>query len=241
MVTGKREIQAIAVLLSVGVYLGISDKTTKFVFPAFGQDIFELIRFYLLATIALITIVIWLAQNHNIPSLPKIPPLYTVILNFSIFFMLTYTLFAWIVSGNLSKIPIPNSQNFIEQSIIASFENTIAVILVPTIFPWGTGTGSVLRSPISLFKLRDYELKFDPPSINRFKYGLIGVLFITLLHAGAYSFQQATINQFYIAMVIAGIMFAIFWWVKETFGFGSCIATHLSWNLILISSRGAIF
>lgn len=239
--SGKREIQAIAILLSIGVFLGISDKTTLFIFPQFGEEVFTLINFYLLTTVTLIVIVIWLAQNHNIPALPQIPSLWAVLLNFGIFFIPSYLAISWIISGSASIIPTFPLRNFIEQGLIASFENLVALILLPVIFPWGNGAGNLLSSPITIFSLKNYTLRFNPPNWNRFKYGIPAIIFITLLHSGAYSYQVATFSQFYIALVIAGVMFALLWGIKESYGFGACIAVHLSWNLILISIRGAIY
>ncbi len=237
----RREIQAIAVLLGVNAFLGISEKTTTFLYPTFGKEIFDLVNFYLLFMVVFGLIVVWLAINHNIPSLPKIPSLSAVILNFAIFLIPTYIIFSGIISGSWGIIPKFEIKDFIEQTIIASDENLLAFILLPTIFPLGTGTGNLLGKPTTIFTLKEYKLQFNPPDFNRFKYGLYAIIIITLLHAGAYSYQVSTFNEFYIAMFIAGIMFGVLWVIKETFGYGACVATHVSWNLVLITLKGSVF
>ena len=238
-VAERREIQAIAALLSVNAFLGISDKTTKFLFPDFGQEVFDLVRFYLLTIVVFGLVVVWLAVNHNIPSLPKIPSIWAVVLNFAIFLIPSYLLIVYFFRGD-SYVPLFGIKSLIGQGIIASDENLLAFILLPTIFPLGTGVGSILRKPVTLLQIKDYSLNFNPPDLNRFKYGLYAISLITLLHVGAYSAQVATFNEFYAALLVAFVMFNVLWWIKETFGFGACVATHTSWNLALIALRGSI-
>jgi len=236
----KREITAIAILLSINAFFGLSDKTTKFIFPEFGQEVFDIINFYLLVILVFTVIVIWLDLKHGIPALPNIPSIWTVITTFTIFFIPSYFLITWLVSGTVGIPAIFQYKVFIEQSIIASDENLLAFILLPTIFPYGTGVGNIFRTPMNLFKFRDYRLDFNPPNWNRFKYGLYAIGFVTLLHAGSYSYQVATVSDFYVSLTIAFILFNFLWFTKESFGFGSCIAVHTSWNLVLITLRGAV-
>lgn len=237
---GKREIQAIAVLLGINVFLGLSDKTTQFIWPDFGGEVFELVRFYLLSIVVFMAVVLWLAQNHNIPALPQIPSLWSVILNFTIFLIPSYLLISFLIQGQITSIPGVNSKDFIEQGIIALDENLLAFILLASVFPLGTGTGNALKSPWTLIKIADYRLNFNPPNFNRFKYGFYAILYITLLHAGAYSYQVSTAGEFFISLTVAFILFALLWLIKETFGYGACVASHLSWNLILIGVRGSV-
>jgi hypothetical protein len=237
---GKREIQAIAVLLGINVFLGLSDKTTQFIWPDFGAQVFELVRFYLLAMVVFMAVVLWLAQNHNIPALPRIPSIWSVILNFIIFLIPSYLILSFIIQGQISTIPNVAPNNFIEQGLIALDENLLAFILLASVFPLGTGTGNMFRSPWTLIKIADYRLDFNPPNFNRFKYGLYAILYITLLHAGAYSYQVSTAGEFFSSLLIAFILFMLLWLIKETFGYGACVASHLSWNLILIGVRGSV-
>jgi len=238
--SGKREITAIAILLSINALFGLSDKTTKFIFPEFGQEVFEIVNFYLFAILIFTIIVIWLEVNGNIVSLPTIPNIWVVFLNFAIFFIPSYLFISWLFQGNVSNVGIFSMRNFVEQGIVASNENLIAFILLPTIFPLGTGVGNILKKPLVLIKLRDYILNFNPPTWNRHKYGLKAIGLITLLHAGTYSYQSPDISGFYLSLTVAFILFNILWWIKETFGFGSCVACHLSWNLVLLTIRGAV-
>lgn len=237
---GKREIQAIAILLGINVFLGLSDKTTKFIWPDFGAEVFDLVRFYLLAIVVFMAVVLWLAQNHNIPSLPTIPSIWAVILNFIFFLIPSYLLLSFLIQGQISTIPNVTGKDFIEQGIIALDENLLAFILLASVFPLGTGTGNILKSPWTIIKIADYNLNFNPPNFNRFKYGLYAILYITLLHAGAYSYQVTSTGEFFISLLIAFILFMLLWFIKETFGYGACVASHLSWNLILIGVRGSV-
>ncbi len=252
---GLREITAIAALLVVNAFFGISDKETTFIFPAFGQELFTIINFYTGALAILgVAFGLVLLYRHikNQPlELPTIPSTVIVITNYMIFLIISYIVLTFFITGSLN-LPIPAFKDFIEQSLIAADENTLAFIFLATIFPVGSGIGnaklpsfltslSIPQLPWRIIEFGEYKLNFNPPDFNRFIYGLWGVIIITLLHAGAYSFQVISFDQFYVSLFIAGLAFLGFWWIKETVGFGACIAFHTSWNLVLISFRGSVF
>jgi hypothetical protein len=245
MVKGLREITAISLLLVANTFFGISEKQTTFIFPAFGKEVFSIISFYT-GALAIIGIAFGLTLiyryiNKQSLDLPSVPPTFAVILNFTLFIFASYLLITWLATGDILNIPIPSTRNLIEQTIISANENTLAFIFLVSIFPVGTGAGNILRSPWNLITLGEYKLNFNPPNWNRFKYGFYAIVLVTLLHAGAYSYQVQSFNEFYIALFIAGILFAFLWFIKESFGFGACIATHVSWNLVLLSVRGAVY
>lgn len=242
---GLREITAISFLLVLNAFFGISDKETAFIFPAFGKEVFTVINFYAMVLsitgVAFAITIIYRHINNQSLDLPTLPPWPIVILNFSIFVIISYIIITGFLTGDFFNIPIPAYKDVVEQLIIASDENALAFIFLTTILPFGTTNGNALKSPINIISLGEYKLNFNPPSIKRFSSGLYAILLITLLHAGAYSYQVSTFSQFYIAMIIALIMFFILWWIMLTFGFGACIAVHWSWNIVLITMRGSVF
>ena len=254
-VKGLKEITAIATLLVLNAFFGISDKETAFIFPAFGEEIFQVINFYT-GTLAIVGVAfgLILLYRHikNQPlELPTIPSTSVVILNYMIFLGLSYIVITWLITGNFN-IPIPTFKDFIEQNIIGADENTLAFIFLVSIFPFGSGIGNaafprfitslgIPQLPWNLITFGEYKLNFNPPDLNRLSYGTYGIILITLLHAGAYSYQVSTFNEFYAALLIAFVMFWALWWIKETFSFGACIATHVSWNLVLVTIRGSVY
>lgn len=129
------------------IFLGLSKETTQFIFPDMGDQVYKTINFYFLSAIALMVTVSWIAQTHNIPSIPKVPPLYAVFINFIIFFPIAYIGLTWIFSG-LFNIPIPTLPMFVIETAISFNENFIAFILLPAVLPWGNGVGSITHGDI---------------------------------------------------------------------------------------------
>ncbi len=228
----KREIQFITVYVLAMLFLGISRETTRFIFPDTGDKVYTVINFYFVGAMALMAVISWLAHSRNIPTLPKVPPLWRVMVNFLIFAPTFYILFHIIFTG-ASSFSIPTMANFVIETAISFNENFIAFILLPTLLPWGTGTGSIAKGNIGI-------INYDIPTFNRIKYGLKSIVVITLLHVGSYSQNIRDFNDFYTVLIIAFVMFTAFYFLKETFSFGSSEAAHLSWNLTLISVRGSV-
>lgn len=247
MIRGLREISAIATLLIVNAFFGISSEETVFIFPAFGAEVFKIINFYALILgitgLAFGLVVLYRYINRVPLELPQIPSTPAVVLNYMIFLVISYFVLIWFFVGSLdlSNFPIPSLRDLIEQSIIAMDENTIAFIFIASIYPIGNGVGNLLSRPLKVFSFGQYSLNFNPPNWNRFKFGIYGIILITLLHAGRYSFQVSNFNEFYIAMLIAGVMFAFIWLIMQTFGYGACVAFHTVWNVVLINTRGSVY
>lgn len=240
---GRSHISVIILLLLTNAILALKNQMggyANFIFPDFGKDIQFLTAFYLSILIVCTIGMILLAVNRDIPRFPDIPPLYAIALNIMIFGGISYAIITYIFTGSLN-IAIPSGKNIIEQGIIANNENLLSMILFPVLFPLGSGTGNLLRTPVTIFQFRDYKLKFDPPNANRAKYGIYSIILITAMHAYAYSTQVANFEAFYIALLIGGVLFALLWFIKETFGYGACVAWHWSWNLVLIGVRGSVY
>lgn len=235
---GKREIQFIAIYIVIMIFLGLSKETTQFIFSAMGDQVYKTINFYFLSAIALMVTVSWIAQSHNIPSVPRVPPLYVVMINFIIFFPLFYIIFNFFFTGAVT-LKIPTLAMFIIETTISFNENFIAFILLPALIPWGNGVGSIGKGTIINIG-RGYSLSYDIPNFNRLKYGLPSISLISLLHVGTYSQNVSSYSQLYTVLLIAFVMFTFMYLVKETFGFGASEASHDAWNLSLIHFRGAV-
>lgn len=220
------------------IFLGLSKDTTQFIFPEMGDRVYKTINFYFLSAIALMITVSWIAQTHNIPTIPKVPPLYAVFINFIIFFPIAYIGLTSAFSG-FFNIPIPTLPTFVIETAISFNENFIAFILLPAVLPWGNGVGSIARGDI-INAGRGYTLRYDIPNFNRFKYGLPSIFIVSLLHVGAYSQNVGSFSQLYTVLGIAFVMFNFMYFIKETFGFGASEATHDAWNLALIGFRGSV-
>ncbi|MDD3840111.1 MAG: hypothetical protein PHP06_06000 [Clostridia bacterium] len=233
----KREVQFIAVYVIAMLFLGISKETTTFIFPGTGDKIYDVINFYFVGAVALMVAISWLAQNNSIPYVPKVPPLWAIGVNFIIFFPLFYIFLHFIFTGTLN-LTIPTLTNIVIESAISFNENFIAFILLPTLLPWGKGTGSIIKG--NIFTIKGYTLKYDVPNLNRMRYGLPSIFIISILHVGSYSQNVSSFNEFYVVLAIAFILFFIMYGIKETFGFGAAEGGHLSWNLTLLGLRGAV-
>lgn len=233
----KREIQFITIYVIVMIFLGISKETTRFIFPGMGDKVYTVINFYFLSTIALMVIITWLAQNHTIPSLPKVPPLWAIAVNFLVFFPLFYIFWHLIWTGSASVNTIKVA-DFVIENVISFNENYIAFILLPTLLPWGKGIGSLAQG--NILTIRGYTMRYDVPTLSRMKYGLPGITIISLLHVGSYSQNVNSFGQFYTVLFIAFVMFFFMYGIKETFSFGASEAAHSAWNLSLLSIRGSV-
>jgi hypothetical protein len=233
----RREIQFIALYIISMIFLGLSQETTQFIFPDMGDQIFKTINFYFLSVIALMGAVAWLSQAHIIPSMPKVPPVWAIAVNFLIFFPITLIALTWIFTGTFG-MTVPTLPQFIIETAVSFNENFIAFILLPALLPWGTGVGSLGKG--SFFTIKGYTLGFDIPDFNRLKYGIPSITIISLLHVGSYSQQSADFTQLFSSLSIAFVFFLILYFLKETFGFGCAEASHDAWNLALIGLRGAV-
>ncbi len=238
-VAGSREIRFIAVYIVVMLFFGISEQTTNFFFPDVGTQVYKIINFYFVAVIALMVLIVWLAQGRDIPSVPKVPPLWAVMVNFSVFFLPAYVTLSWLFRGYVWPLPSFRFDNFVIETIISFSENYIAFILMPAVLGWGDGKGIVREGAI--FTIRGYTFKYSLPTLNRLKYNLSSIIAIALLHVGTYSQNVSSWGEFYSVMLIAILMFGVFALIKETFGFGASEAVHDSWNIALTSDTLKVY
>lgn len=237
LLTEKRELQFVTIYIILMSFLGLSTEINRFLFPGTGDKIFTVINFYKGTAIGLMVVIIWLAQKHDLPALPKVPPMWAIVVNFCIFFPLFYIFWHFIWSGSFSVNAI-SLVSFVIETAISFNENYIAFILLPTLLPWGKGVGS--HGQGNILTIKGYTLRYDIPTWSRIKYGLPGIIIITILHIGSYSQNVTSFEQFYIILGIAFFMFLFMYIIKETFGFGASEAAHDAWNLSLISLKGSV-
>lgn len=234
----RREIQFISIYIIAMVFFGISKETTRFFFPDTPDRIYSVINFYFVSAVALISVISWLALSHNIPQVPKVPPLWAVGINFVLFSFIFYPGFAWLFTGGTDSSTMPTLPNIVIETTISFNENFIAFILLPALLSWGKGTGSIYKGTI--LTKGGYTLGYDIPTFSRMKYLFPSISIITLLHVGSYSQNITSFSQFYTALVIVFIMFFVFAFIKETVGFGASEGSHAAWNLALSSVKGSI-
>lgn len=232
----RRGIRYLTVYFLVMLFFGISDSTTAFFFPATGLELQRIILYYFPWVVALMVLIIWLDLSGGVPSLPKIPSLWVVVLNFSLFLIPSYLAFVWLFNGSLNLIPIPGFNTFFSETIVSFTENLIGLILLPTLLPMGNGRGTIASG--TLLRIRDYSINYAIPSLTRLKYGIPAIAFISLLHIGAYTRKVSSWNELLVSLTIAFFMFGTFWFIKESIGFGASEAVHNGWNLAL--SAGGI-
>lgn len=242
----NKEIAFITTYVVLMVFLSLKETTTVFIFPKFGEELYNYIVFYKDALIALLALIgfklaVYLAMHKSIPKveIPDMPPFWSVALNYIAFFVPFYLGMSWLFQGQINTIPKFQISDFGGQNVVAFSENFIAFILLPCLLSWGDGQGSVAKGTIIGYGGRQI-IKYDIPNWNRFKNIIPSVLIITLLHVGAYSAQTTDLQEFYLAMGVNFFLFLILGSIYLTFGFGAAESGHASWNLILTAISGSI-
>lgn len=226
---GERDIQFIDAYIILMLFFGITETTTIFFFPGFGEEVFKIINFYFVSVIAMMALVTY--RKKIIQELS----LFGVSVNFIVFFIPFYLFLITLFYG--FQILIPAANRFVPELIISVSENYLAFILFPAIIGWGNDNPEAMKK---IIMIRDYSFGYRSVSRDRFKRLIPSIILITILHVGTYSQQVTTFEDFYFALGVAFIMFSVFAWFKEAFGFGSSEAAHASWNLALIGFRGAV-
>ena len=233
----RRGIKYLTFYFLVMLFFGISDTTTQFFFPETGAELQRLIMYYFPWVVALMVLIVWMDLSGGVSKLPAIPPLWIVILNFSLFLIPSYLIFVWVFQGHLNTIPIFGFNSFVRETVISFSENLIGLILLPALIPLGKGTGTIASGKI--LERGKYTVSYAIPNLNRLKYGLYAVFFVSLLHIGSLSRKLNSWNDLISALSITLFMFGIFWFIKETIGFGASEAVHNGWNLALVTLTGA--
>jgi hypothetical protein len=231
----KRELQFITVYIILMSLLGLDSNITNILIPGAGSQVYTVINFYFVRIIALMVLITWLAQIHEIEKIPPMPSLFVVSINFLLFFAIFYVfmhmIFSYLRTGSFAII-WPSNTIILTEAVISISENLIALVFLRQLLPWGDSGGYLSKGTVfSLKNYRiDYTLNYSVPNIQKMLAGVPAIAIITILHINAYQ----TSSNIGVALVIAFCLFMIMYFLKETFSFGSSEAFHLAYNLTVI-------
>lgn len=189
----------------------------------------ELGIFYLLLVVLALDVVNYYNANARIPDTK------TVIMNFALsWFVSTIALiivFTMIAVPNwyfaLTEITLGKG-SFVQWSVIA-FNEGLLLILIAAVFKYGIYPG--LKDSYASGNI--LGIQYNIPGWKRFSNGFPAAGFMAVLHYTAYRGSIST-------MLVAFAMFALFWWLRESLGFGWAEGLHFGWNFALAFVFGGI-
>lgn len=240
--TEEKQPQFLIALVLVYIFFSLAESVSIYWFPDFGASVYTLVTVYFGAIIALLAL-----ATHYKREIPKLP-LLGVSINFLIFvipfYLFFFNLFVLVYPRTdttyflFIAIPtVPAAIVIVQELIISISENYIAFVQLPEIIPWGK-QGTAKAEYIKT--VRGFPFGMVIPDAQKLKRGIPSLIFITMLHTGAYARNATNVPEFLIGIAIVFIMFSVFWIIKETFGFGSSEAGHWGWNTALTNTRGSI-
>ncbi len=234
-----RSIGLIIVYFLFTLFISASRPNAYLLFGAgFGSVMYDLVSQWQFTVISLFILTYILFDLHEIKTLPEFSPVLKIIPRFLLFTLVFFIGLHLLKYQTLNPIWIPSIINFggfpvevgsvnviIWNTQVALSENLVMIMLATLFSLVGVSQGGY-RYQGTFLGFIDWKV----PDLNRLIAGIPACIYVGFMHIGTYVQNSSNVT---VDIIFAAAFFYCFWILYITLGFGTDMAAHICYNLIL--------